>query len=223
MSIFRRRLMMQAKGHPLECPYITDGLVFWLDGINKGKSSEGWQDLISKKVFPWITRATPTENGVSFASGTTVLENDGTTSVSASDVTVEACCSNSFNSQYQVIFYDGNLMFARDSDGTELTYKNKGAGSTGGRYVISVPSTFTASANDDLALVGNVKSTTKANTDWLPMGSYIRIGGRSPGGGAYPYVGTVHSIRLYNRKLTEEEMLFNHQVDNERFNLGLEL
>lgn len=111
-------------------------------------------------------------------------------------------------------------MFARDSNGTRLTYKPRG---TGGRYVISVPSTFSASANDDLAVVGKTKSTSIVNSDWNAAGGYVRIGGRASGGSAYPYVGTVHSIRLYNRKLTEEEMLFNHQVDNERFNLGLEL
>lgn len=220
MSIFRRRLMMQAKAQPLECPYITDGLVFWLDGINKGNSAAGWQDLIGKKVFPWITRVMPTENGVTFASGTTTMDSYGIVDLSGTSATVEVCCSNSSTPQYQVIFNNNTILFARDLNGTRLTYKPKG---TGGRYVINVPSTFSASANDDLAVVGKTKSTSIVNSDWNGVGTYVRIGGRSSGASAYPYIGTVHSIRLYNRKLTEEEMLFNHQVDNERFNLGLEL
>ena len=216
MSIFRRRLMMQAKAQPFECPYITDGLVFWLDGINKGKSSAGWQDLIGKYVFPWISRTKQGENCVIFGSGAEAMVNTNVP-VFGTDSTIEGCCSGGSNSQWQIVFFQNIMMLARDSYGTQLTFKTKG---TGGRFKVTVPTTFTASANDNVALVNGVKSTTKQNSDWqIFIGT--SIGARS--GGSYSYAGNVHSIRIYNRLLTEEEMLFNQQVDNERFNLGLEL
>lgn len=217
MSILRRRLMMQVKAQPLECPYITDGLVFWLDGINKGKSSAGWQDLISKNVFPWIARTTQGENCVIFGSGSTSMYNNKVP-IFGTNSTIEGCCSGSSNSRWQIVFIQNIMMLARDDTGKQLTFKTK---RTGGRFNVTVPTTFTASANDNVALVNGVKSTTIQNSDWNAA-SGTNIGARG-GNGAYSYVGNVHSIRVYNRLLTEEEMLFNQQVDNERFNLGLEL
>jgi hypothetical protein len=206
--------MMQVKAQPLECPYITDGLVFWLDGINKGKSSAGWQDLISKNVFPWIARTTQGENCVIFGSGSEAMVNRNVP-IFGTNSTIEGCCSGSSNSKWQIVFIQDIMMLARDNTGKQLTFKTK---RTGGRFNATVPTTFTASANDNMALVNGVKSTTIQNSDWSAV-SGTSIGSRS----AYPYVGNVHSIRVYNRLLTEEEMLFNQQVDNERFNLGLEL
>lgn len=217
MSIFRRRLMMQAKAQPFECPYITDGLVFWLDGINKGNSAAGWQDLIGKYVFPWISRTTQGENCVIFGSGSGAMANKKVPNFGTGS-TIEGCCSGGSNSQWQIVFIQSVMMLARDSSGTQLTFKTR---RTGGRFKVTVPTTFTASANDNVALVNGVKSTTIQNSDWNAA-QYSCIGSRG-GSGAYPYVGNVHSIRIYNRLLTEEEMLFNQQVDNERFNLGLEL
>lgn len=217
MSIFRRRLMMQAKAQPFECPYITNGLVFWLDGINKGNSAAGWQDLIGKYVFTWISRTTQGENCVIFGSGSTNMYNNKVP-MFGTNSTIEGCCSSSSNSQWQIVFIQNIIMLARDNYGTQLTFKTQ---RTGGRFNVNVPTTFTASANDNMALVNGVKSTTIKNSDWSAS-SYFSIGARGYSGG-YPYVGNVHSIRIYNRLLTEEEMLFNQQVDNERFNLGLEL
>lgn len=217
MSIFRRRLMMQAKAQPLECPYITDGLVFWLDGINKGNSAAGWQDLIGKYVFQWISRTTQGENCVIFGSGSGAMVNKNVP-VFGTGSTIEGCCSGSSNSSWQIVFIQNVIMLARDNGGTQLTFYTK---RTGGRFNVTVPTTFTASANDNMALVNGVKSTTIKNSDWNAISDF-NIGSRG-GSVPYPYVGNVHSIRVYNRLLTEEEMLFNQQVDNERFNLGLEL
>ena len=52
----------------------------------------------------------------------------------------------------------------------------------------------------------------------------IRIGKGTSGGASSNYfTGNLYSIRVYNRKLTQEEMLKNQQVDNKRFNLLLSL
>lgn len=220
MSIFRRRLMMQAKAQPLECPYITDGLVFWLDGINKGKSSAGWQDLISKNVFPWIARTTQGENCVIFGDGSTNMENSNVAVFNASESTAEACGSKRSGRTYQMILYQAytnGLLLSLDLGNKMLTFKSKG---NDGRYTVNIPSTFTVSANSNLAIVNSKKVTSQWASDWDVRGDGTKIGARA---GTHGYGGNIHCIRVYNRLLTEEEMLFNHQVDNERFNLGLEL
>lgn len=50
MSELRRRMMMQQGGEPLP-EYIQDGLVFWLDGIDKGNITGKWIDLIGGIEF----------------------------------------------------------------------------------------------------------------------------------------------------------------------------
>lgn len=220
MSIFRRRLMMQAKAQPLECPYITDGLVFWLDGINKGNSAAGWQDLIGKYVFPWISRTTQGENCVIFGAGNTGMQNSSIGSFNSSISTVEACGSGRSSKNYQMILWQAftnGIILSLDSTNTMLTFKTKG---NNGRYPVSIPTTFTLSANSNMAIVNSTKMTSQRASDWSVSGTGTQIGSRA---GAYGYVGNIHCIRVYNRNLTEEEMLFNHQVDNERFNLGLTL
>jgi hypothetical protein len=49
---------------------------------------------------------------------------------------------------------------------------------------------------------------------------YIYLGKRSAGN---YFKGIIHSIRIHNRILSEEEILYNQRIDNKRFNLGLDI
>lgn len=48
----------------------------------------------------------------------------------------------------------------------------------------------------------------------------ITIGGRSLRTD-YKFVGTIYDIRIYNRKLSIEEMIYNQKIDNDRYSLGI--
>lgn len=85
-----------------------------------------------------------------------------------------------------------------------------------------ISSDFTASVNTNLALFNGVKHTAKsADTTTGNYSQRINIGGRTSGSKSYNMAGNIHAVRIYNRLLTEDEMLRNQQIDNERFNLGL--
>lgn len=58
------------------------------------------------------------------------------------------------------------------------------------------------------------KDSAAAATRW-------GIGSASVGGGSHPLYGTVKSIRLYDRMLTEDELAWNRKVDEARFNGAL--
>lgn len=60
----RRRAMMGPKTDPSE--YISDGLVLWMDGINKGNIENAWVDQISGHVFEGINNPTFGDNCVLF-------------------------------------------------------------------------------------------------------------------------------------------------------------
>ena len=96
--LLQRRMMMSAKQGP---EYVQSGLVFWLDGLNKG-SSDGseWIDRIGGVVFENVG-ATPIRNGYSFESGNELRTTTRVRYPSVSS-TIEVCIKGAGN--YQAIF-----------------------------------------------------------------------------------------------------------------------
>lgn len=80
--------------------YITDGLVFYLDGINKGTNEGKWTDLAGG--VQWTNYgATSLENGWSFANEAYMLDDGTMGSYSFANCTVEMCIdSDTSNSTY---------------------------------------------------------------------------------------------------------------------------
>lgn len=106
----RRRAMMLSKAEaPAE--YVQDGLVLWLDGINKGNTPDVWTDLISGYEYNAI-------NGVEFNSDNVKLnginqyfQNTSFNCPSLKSATIEVVCSASSLSAInnaQVLFSSKN-------------------------------------------------------------------------------------------------------------------
>lgn len=81
---------------------------------------------------------------------------------------------------------------------------------------------YTASYQYNNVIVNAEKHgiTSKSNFCRPVGGNTMAIGSRV----GYPsgrYVGYIYSIRGYSRLLTDEERLYNQQIDNKRFGLGL--
>ena len=83
--INRRRVM----GGKADIGYITDGLVFHLDGIKKGSDVNAWTDLVGNVKFPYIDGITPRYNYVSF-DGTKNLVADRQLTIPYDTYTIEA-------------------------------------------------------------------------------------------------------------------------------------
>lgn len=223
MSIFRRRLMMQAKAQPLECPYITDGLEFWLDGINKGKTSNAWTDLVGGLVFNNVgsVSATSTENAWYFAGdGNINMRLGGTAFPNSANRTIEACFKNEIGSTL-FIFISGtqttdNLCLIMDRTYRVLFLQRRQTYN----FFPTLNMPHCVSLNMDAGLYDGSAVSKSSSTYWS-SNNFTNIGRRDSSASAYK--GYIYSIRVYDRKLTSEEMLFNQRVDNERFNLDLDL
>ena len=63
-----------------------------------------------------------------------------------------------------------------------------------------------------------VEATIKANDTFgvRSGGTYL---GMKASDGVYPYNGTVYQIRIYNRKLTSDEILYNQALDMKKYNI----
>lgn len=215
--ILRRRMLMKYSY------YIQNGLVFWLDGINKGGHSGAWTDLVGGIVL--------TNNGCVFTTdgvifdGASYLENDidGPIGLVSQGATIEVCFEpESGGGNYQCII-------------TQSTGDSVGFLSIGGSILVStgdgkiyrerlVPGNkYTISGNQSKMILNGIESVNpiESGGNVNPSIKRISVGCWNPG--YYQLVGTLHSIRIYNRQLTEAEMLSNQRIDNERFNLGLSI
>ena len=203
---------------PIECPYITDGLGFWLDGINKGATDGSWVDLIGGIDF---TNQDAVSNDDHFYfNGSTAVMINTTQNLRAlgSSFTVEAC------------FYaekGGAIMYSGSSNSMDLPmlkldqglYKQRGLKYSLGSYLNAYS---TLSLTDGLGIRNGVVLSGSGSDFW--NNQCFSIGsGYSSNKPRQQFGGKLFSVRVYSRILTQAEMLFNQEVDNTRFNLGLTL
>lgn len=202
--------------------YVTDGLVFWLDGINKGASNGTWVEKIHGTVFSG--NATPTNKGFNFSDGQRMSGSwvNGT----SNDFTVEVCYYTTLTGRcfvWGVGSTGARTPLYMDEGGKITTIQNLN--------VFTRPSSFssnkTVSVNQDRGVYSGVDMTKSSSVDYWdtsPNTSTVYIG-KGNGGVAlhYPLTGIVYAIRVYNRRLTADEMLNNQRLDNTRFGLKLSL
>lgn len=215
----RRRALMARD--PFYCPYVKDGLIFWLDGIRKGDDPTVWEDLVSGIAFD-MSGVTFTTNGVEFVAGSYGAY-AGNIAVPWDVGTIEACVDYA---PYQSTIlsqktYSPTPLSLIMGSGANVGYAQDGQNRPRGSATYGWK---TISVNADLVVrngtsVGfGVNDTWSANPD-----DYTYLGIKKSNYSTYRFAGTMYSIRIYNRKLTEQEMIFNQSVDDSRFNLGLNI
>ena len=210
----RRRYMGSKKGYD-ENSYIQDGLVFQLDGINKGTTDGTWTDLKGGLVFTNYG-AVEDANGFTFANNAYMRI---TSSFSPNEnYTIE---SSFYCTTKGVVISSGNStkynLFMYLSDGLFLQRANKY------KYDITMNANSIVSVNDSLGYInGRIAQRLSQSDYWESDGTNIGCSyyGSSP---RRWFSGKIYAIRVYNRKLTSEELLYNQKVDNVRFNLGLSI
>lgn len=210
----RRRVM---GGSTLNTPYIKDGLIFLLDGIDKGASDGTWVDLVGGNVFTIREGdlVTSLSDGFEFDGGVML----GTKSLNVSeDCTVEFVIEPS--SLSGIVFQgvpgpaNGGIMVLLQSG---LFRGRKQA------YTFVMANKCTFSIHENFGYENMTELAKKSGTDfWNSLHKGAVVGAETGASGLrYPFKGIIHCIRVYNRNLTADEMLFNQQIDNVRFNLGL--
>ena len=194
--------------------YVQDGLVFQLDGIDKGNVEGAWVDRKAGKQFTLNNCIVNSDNIqfngtdskavynqlLNFGTTTTVEvvfikeKNPGTIISSGTKVELIAL---QLTSGYKYRYFSGNqktgMVFP---DPTTI-------------HTLSIPT----SGRPILDQIAQPKTSkdfyTESDTD---TNTYV-------GGGPSYSKGKIYSIRIYNRNLTQTEMLKNQMIDIERFNI----
>ena len=206
------------------CPYVQ-GIKFWLDGIQKGNSSGNWVDLIGGKVFT-NTGCIVGDNHWYFnntykTAATCYFTNSDTMNYPSTTSTIEIVYESEINDYFCLFITktSGSVCFGTNGTGTQYISSvgvNKATGvRTSGpeKRIISIAGTTII--RDGVSI-----STTTANCfGTVPSTNAI---GYSPGATTWAFKGKVYCIRIYDRQLTQEEIIYNQKIDNLRFNLGLE-
>lgn len=219
----RREMILPGGEEPIECPYITDGLIFWLDGIERGGVTGQWKDLIGGKIFT-LYGVTEETDGVTFA-GTTSSYGiyNGAVSSDWKIETIEATRATSEGTNACIFCPAGasspigiGLIFASAKDNCCIQID----GSTYSKF-LTYSGWKRLSLNKDHGIRNGSVSVSKSGTDsWGKNTSgNTYLGVRYTSSLAKPFSGKLNSIRIYNRWLTEDEMKANQAVDATRFNV----
>ena len=126
---------------------------------------------------------------------------------------------------YYGFFHDSDrdniAIFAYQKAGSTACFNNKIVASTsgrptlenwGGQYLTAIVGTDSYSLFNGTA-IANTANRTKTND----MPAYRYSWGGRAGYNSYSFQGTYHSVRLYNRALTEPELVWNRAIDEQRF------
>ena len=211
-------------GQYVEPEYIIDGLVFELDGMNKGSTADSWTDLIGGLVFT-NNGATSIPNGwmISNSSSNNTLRNSDTINWDRTTSTIEVVYSTETESA-QLIFSpstSGSITMGLSS-GSQFAISNESSSSNKVlNSPINIRGTHTVSLNINCGVIDiNNSMTVSSENLYFESGDYNDIGGMSTSS-TNSFNGNIYAIRIYNRLLTEQEMTQNQRVDNVRFGLGL--
>ena len=213
--INRRRVC----GGKKEDTYIKDGLVFWLDGINKGSDNTAWTDLINGISFPYNSGQEIRSDSVYFNG------NAGLTSSSPSlNHLVEYC-------QIEIVIDNNSGVIITPNKVANIAF----GFATSNNNVICVTSlpnyepyplsyrgvfqkqkTSYSTNRHNLIYDDVVLNPIMYNSWTIYNPDVYEIGHKA---GSFKYTGNIYSIRIYNRHLTDEERIHNYNIDKKRFNL----
>lgn len=224
----KKVMMMQTAPEPI--PYITDGLLLWLDGLTV--ASDGlWVDRVSGAQYT-LHNCVKAANGVTFAGDATSYGES--TATFPDGVTIEAAYSLPDTTVDAPIFGQ-NWPDVGDNNKPVLALYRSSSASYQGIYVKYGTSSaqYRRAALSPVEIVSAVRWIVDSRA--VKNGVQIAQTGSSylsyPSGGITGSLlgergdnhlrGTLHSLRIYNRALTVAEMQANQAIDNQRYNLGV--
>lgn len=217
--------------------YVRDGLVMYLDGLDKGGTQGYWKDIVNPSIFSFVidSNATVEPNAVLMLGTGGLVSNTGII-VDSTNATIEVCGQLvTANSNYGFIYNGGRSDAATWGDdlalfwrkwGTTIGFGYRRLRGTNNDNVITfansldtVLAPFTASIKQGSGYLNGVNSLTYNSEGWSDYRPFSI--GSAAGTNVYASNIRIYSIRIYSRKLTESEILSNQREDSNRFNLGL--
>lgn len=133
--------------------------------------------------------------------------------------TLEICTSKIVNStKDQAIFINGFNGLSLRKQNSYTIIKQLYSTSSENNACRSVKDSQIHTITSEYVYEDGIKIPVNTQRSWNQTYDVV-IGGR----GSVTYEGDIHSLRVYSRKLTDDEILYNQRVDNVRFNLGINL
>lgn len=196
--------------------YITDGLIFRLDGIDIGSDPSAWTDLVGNIKF--------TPNNVT--RGTNCFIFDGSSSYMVGDKKVPLVATNDTYTIEIVMSVSktGTNYIFNGGTGTDIHFVDNGQltirASSNTAYSNSNNSILSTYSINHSSGYKNKVALSQVGTDYWSDGGVTNafIGGGTPG---RRFGGSIYAIRIYNRILTQEEVLLNQQSDILRFGITI--
>lgn len=203
-----------------EPSYIDDGLAIWLDGKDKGSNPDAWIEKVGGYIFT-NSGATFNEDYVYF-DGSSFLSATGVPAIASASGTIELVYEASALGTTQLVYMPSGTTAAM---GVGFSTNNRvifGCVKTNRSVYTTTTTKASISLNADRGLSNGVAMTKySSNTYWSGANTTTTYVGKRSAGAFFR--GKIYCIRIYNRKLSQAEMLANLAVDNTRFNLGLTL
>ena len=211
-ELMRRRMLMATKAE--DDAYILDGLIFHLDGINRGTTDPTkWVDLIGGVEFSG-TDSWGVNYRIGNSSNTMVAY--GIVEPTLNSATMEIVYRATERQNRRI--YEPNVRTGNNfCFGCASNYMSLTNNSSNKRCI----KTADAPLDYDHCVSYYGTKIVLDGAEYTPT-NYDWFFGTSDGSTRIGSLGCrIYSIRFYNRLLTTDEMVHNQRVDNERFNLGL--
>ena len=205
-----------------EQDYIQDGLFLHLDGADCAGST--WVDKVSGKVLSLSGSVPSVVNGGVVFNGASVYYNTTVTLPTFSAATIEVVAIhrvNDYTGRWIVGSNAGDQIWYTINTGGEQT-SIRGASYTrrrSPRYNQLTTHSITTSYN----IINKVSKGNGSNDSW-GYGYCFSVGGKitnSSFGRDKACKSTVYQIRIYNRKLTQAEILYNQSIDIKKYNISV--
>lgn len=203
----------------MNADYVKDGLIFWLDGLVHGEAS--WTDVIGGVTYtPRNNVSYEWRNGLHFTNPTAMEYFASTSPLVTNAVTIEcaftsdreqtaviAVCARDENNQGKIAIY---------SDGT-FGFPAIG-GDNGQTYNLPVGTKYIAKSGAN-GFANGESASASSYTHSFTAYHYNVLGVQSNDLYKYPFGGTIHAIRMYNRVLSASEIARNYALDVIRYGL----
>ena len=200
--------------------YVQNGLVLHMDGKSGKNGSASWKSVVGNITFT-NDGATFNDDYIYFDGVDDYLSNTSYTPPVSGTGTIEVVIDNeTFGETLSLVFMAKN----RAGIGFGITAAKLILYSCGSTVRPRAVATF-AKASFSISNAGKYQNgqtlSTNGSDYWAERDQYTNFIGKRKTGSFFK--GKIYSIRIYNRQLTQAEVLQNLAVDNIRFNLGLTL
>lgn len=204
-----------------EYGYIKAGKVFHLDGADFDGNT--WIDRIGGITYTPEGTVT-SQNGGVVLNGSSLLYSSQSADVSNTIGTLEIVYKPNTLSNYQTILFQRSGKFSYFLNTNKTVSWRITSSKVATKITNATTSIYTHSLSNSYNYFNGVSMGNGATVKWQNTSQYPSVIGCYWYNSSYKQYyasGILYQIRIYNRILTEAEILHNQQVDNERYNIGL--